>query len=82
MIQLVIKDLSYLVGLQRRVFKFSLRIISLHLSPFIGIVVVESFSHFVKKLLAYWPIVIVLTEHSLSSYSGPFIVLFGTFIVL
>ena len=40
-------------------------------SPFFGIVVVESFSHFVKKLLAYWPIVIVLTEHSLSSYPGP-----------
>ena len=39
-------------------------------SPFVGIVVVESFSYFNQEIIAYWPIVIILTEHSLSSCIG------------
>ena len=31
-------------------------------SPFVGTVVVESFSHFYQEIFAYWPIVIILTE--------------------
>ena len=40
----------------KRVLKCSFRIILLHLSPFVGVVVVESFSHFYQEIhciLAY-----------------------------
>ena len=39
---------------------------------FVGMVVVESFSHFYQEIIAYWPIVIILTEHSLSSCIGTY----------
>ena len=60
-----------LVCLQRRVLKWSFRIcFRIFFSFFVGMVVVESFSHFYQEIIAYWPIVIILTEHSLSSCIG------------
>ena len=40
--------------------------------PMVGTVIIESFSLFWQEMFAYWPIVISLTEHSLSLYSGPY----------
>ena len=69
--QLVIKHFLHSVCLQRHVFKFFfMHYLFASFLLFLAQLLLSRLVILSRNFIAYWPIVIILTEHSLSSYSG------------